>query len=174
MTTVTLGTPEVEAVIARRRALGHDRRDEQWGDRYFMAPHATTAHSELCVTISSVLRLLARPLGLVTLGEHNLGTGPKRYVVPDGAVVRFRTPGVYQETALLVVEVLSPGDDTPFKVETVFGSLGVVEVLLADPATATLQLLRHTQGAYLDVDRSEVLGVTVTELAQQIDWPEGP
>ena len=171
MTTVTLGTPEVEAAVARRRAQGLDRRDEVWGERYFMAPHATTAHSELCLTLMSALRLLAKPLGLVALVEHNLGTGPKRYVVPDGAVVQTRHPGAYQETALLVVEVLSPGDDTPFKVATVYGALGVEEVLLADPVKRTLQLLSHGQDGFSEVDRSEVLGIGVADLFASIDWP---
>lgn len=171
MTAVTLGSPEVEAALARRRVLGQDRRDEVWGSRYFMAPHATTAHSALCASIGGELYRLARPLGLVTLAEHNLGTGPQRYVVPDGAVVRTRTPGAYQTTALLVVEVLSAGDDTPFKVATVYAALGVEEVLLADPAAGSLQLLTNRPGGFLPTDHSDVLGIDVEVLHAAIDWP---
>lgn len=172
MTIVTLGTPEAEAAISRRRALGQDGRDEIWGELYYMAPHASTAHAALCASLTVALHALARPRGLVTLAEHNLGTGPSRYVVPDGAVVRARTPGSYQETALLVVEVVSPGDSTPFKVETVFGALGVEEVLLADPSTKHLQLLRRTRDGYVETDRSEVLDVAIVDLEQALDWPE--
>jgi len=68
--------------------------------------------------------------------------------------------------------VVSPGDSTPFKVETVFGALGVEEVLLANPAEKHLQLLRRTDDGYVETDRSEVPDVAIRDLTNAIDWPE--
>ena len=65
MKTVILGTPppEIEAVIARRRALGQDTHDEIWQGEYHMAPAPHQWHGYLVAQLHDALKPLARQRG---------------------------------------------------------------------------------------------------------------
>jgi len=46
------------------------------------------------------------------MGEFNLGVSEHDYRVPDGGLHRQRPRGVWQATAALVIEILSPHDES--------------------------------------------------------------
>lgn len=171
MTTVIGGPrpPEVEALLARRRAAGLDGRDECWGGRYYVAPHGTLAHSIVASEVNAELRGRARARGLLSLAEFDLGTGVQDDAVPDGGVV-LDASGLYAPTALVVLEVLSP-DDATFDKFAHFGAHGVAEVLVADPATRSVRSWRLTDGAYVESDTCSALELSMAALTAAIAWP---
>ena len=72
--------------------------------------------------------------------------------------------------AALLVEVVSPGDET-FEKFSFYAAHGVDELLTADPATRQVRCWRRRESGYDEVDRSEVLGVAAAELTAAVDWP---
>lgn len=172
MTTTVIPGPvpaEVEQYLKDRRERGLDARDECWGGRYYVAPHATTGHAAVTAEVSAEIRARVRPQGLLVLAEFNLGTGPQDFTVPDGGVVTSET-GVYAATALLVVEVLSPEDAT-FDKFAHYAAHDVPELLLADPRARAVSCWQRQGDSYVEVPGSELLGVTAAELTAAIAWP---
>src|SRR5215213_7848817 len=135
MKTVILGEqpPEIAAFLARRRALDQDRLDEVWEGEYHVVPAPHFWHAHVQNTLAELLGPLARAAGLVGAGEFNLGEQGD-FRVPDGGYVRGMPDEVFVPTAAIVVEVLSPGDETWMKFGF-FARRGVEEVCIADPRT---------------------------------------
>lgn len=160
---------ELEELIARRRALGQDLFDEVWNGEYHMTPGPSVRHARVDRELARLLDPGRRRAGLVDTGIFNLGDNDN-YRVPDGGLHRGRPVGVYVPTAAVVVEVLSPGDETydkfPFYAEH-----GVDELIVADPEARIVQMWRLGDDAYTETDRSELLEVTAAELTREIDWP---
>jgi len=175
--TVVLGPrpPELDALIARRHALGQDRFDEVWEGEYHMVPGPQWGHAEVDQSLAEILGPLARAQGLRVGGSTNIGR-EGNYRVPDRLVARHPIRGVYQPTAAMVVEVLSPDDET-FEKFGFYAAHGVDEILVADPAERTVRLWRlggAAEGAareYLEVDRSDLLDIRADDLRDQITWP---
>jgi len=171
VTTVILGAPPLElaALLTRRRVLGLDAHDEVWEGVYHLAPHAHSDHGIVELEVGVALRRHGRAVGLVATAAFNLGE-PADYRVPDGGLHRQRPAVLYVPTAALVVEVLSPGDETMGK-RAFYAAHGVEELLVADPAAQTLRLWRLEGPEHAEMTRSALLGVTLEELANEIDWP---
>ncbi len=168
MTTIIRGPrpPAIEAWLERRKRLGQDRFDEVWEGRYVVAPEAHSNHSTLQLRLADLLRPAARRLGLLEAGSFNLGE-PGDFRVPDaGLIVR---PGVWHDTAVLVVQILSPDDETFAKLDF-YTAHSVRELLVLDwqPRTARVFALQESQA---ERGRSEVLGMTTEEIVAVIDWP---
>lgn len=77
---------------------------------------------------------------------------------------------MYVDTAALVVEIVSPDDETWEKVPF-YAIHGVAEVMIVDPSKRTVAWLRLRDGRYEPTDKSELLGIDVADFAGQIDWP---
>jgi|SRR5579884_1857876 len=171
MKTVVLGDrpAELEALLERRRALGQDLFDEVWEGEYHMVPAAHPWHGYVDNQLSVVLEPLARAAGLVGTGPFNLG-GPDDYRVPDRGYHRGIPSTVWVPTAVVVIEVVSPDDETWEKFGF-YARRGVEEVGVADPLASGLRWFRLAGERYEETDRSVVLGITVEELAARIDWP---
>jgi hypothetical protein len=101
----------VELELERRRALGLDKFDEVWNGVYWVAPHADSDHGLLDDRVAILLHPWAKRAGLLGSGGFNLGT-PDDYRVPDRGFHRSRPGSAYVETAPVVVEIVSPGDET--------------------------------------------------------------
>lgn len=174
MRTVILGErPAVlEELIERRRKLGLDRHDEVWEGEYHMSPAAHSWHAFVQATLLELLGPLARAQGFVAITDFNLGDHRHDFRVPDLGVHASLPDAVWVPTALLVVEVLSPDDESWQKLGF-YAARGVREVLLADPKERTVTwLARNAAGdGYDEVTRSEVLGVEVAEVVAGIAWP---
>jgi hypothetical protein len=172
MRTVIAGEhAEIDAWIARRRALGQDRLDEVWHGEYHVAAAPNFWHSTICGDLGAELRRLGGPLGLVVGTGFNLGDDRHDFRVPDLGVHRLRWEGDWVPTAAMVVEVMSPGDESWLKFDH-YAAHGVDEFLIADPAARGLHLFVLVDGEYRPWDASPLLGVTVAELHAAVRWPD--
>lgn len=169
--TVILGDPppEVEALIESRRRTGADRRDELWEGDYHMNPAPRKRHAILVSQMLERLGPVARRGGLITTADFNLGV-PDDYRIPDAGLHRDASDAVYVDTAPLVVEVLSPEDETMEKLPF-YASRGVDEVVIVDPDERRVTWLALADGGYDEVDRSALLDVDVAGFANDIAWP---
>lgn len=68
------------------------------------------------------------------------------------------------------MEILSPDDESWEKLGF-YAEHDVDEVLLVDPAERTVTWLALHDGAYEPVERSRLIDLGPTELAERLDWP---
>jgi Uma2 family endonuclease len=133
-------------------------------------PAPQSQHGRIEWQLAGILSPLATAAGLRALGQFNLGEEGD-YRVPDGGLVRPGPDGVYVATAVLVVEIVSPGDETRNKLPF-YAAHRVSEMLIVDPQTRSVEWLALAEdGEYAGIDRSGVIALTVDALAAQIDWP---
>jgi Uma2 family endonuclease len=79
--------------------------------------------------------------------------------------------GTYATTAALVVEIVSPGDETWEKVPF-YAAHDVDEVLIVDPTTCDVHWLALDHGSYEPVARSRLIDLGPADLVAQIDWQQ--
>ena len=161
---------ELEALIERRRAQGLDRYDEVWAGEYHMVPAAHPSHGYVDNQIAVLIDPHTRRAGLVGTGPFNLGA-PDNYRVPDRGLHRGLPSTTWVRTAAMVVEIVSPDDETWDKLDFYAAHL-VDEVLIVDPQERSVTCLRLEAGRYLPVEVSGLLTVAAAELARRVDWPE--
>lgn len=169
--TVVLGPrpAELEAFLDRRRALGQDLFDEVWEGVYHVVPAPHFRHGYLDNVLAVLLGPYAERAGLVGAGPFNLGE-PDDFRVPDRGYHRDPVASVWMPTAAIVVEVVSPDDETWAKFDF-YGRHGVDEICVADPLARELRWFAQDGSAYAEVGQSAVLGVRVADLAGEIAWP---
>jgi Uma2 family endonuclease len=174
MRTVVLDPPSagLEELLERRRRSGLDRLDEVWEGVLHMIPAPSFEHANLTQQLAVMLDAPARSAGLVpAMGEFNLGDSERDFRVPDGGVHRPGAAGVWLPTAALVVEIISPGDESWEKLPF-YAAHHVDEVLIVDPHKQTVDWLALSEhGAYEPVQRSALIDLGPGELAERIDWP---
>lgn len=158
MRTIVLGPPppELEALIARRRALGLDTHDEVWEGEYHMTPAASGAHAKLDQVLAECLGPLARAVGLEVTGPFNLGE-PGDFRVPDRGVHRRSASTTWYPTAAIAVEIESPDDESWEKLGF-YAAHGVDEVLIVSAQLRTVAWLWLEDGGYVSADHSRLLG----------------
>ena len=160
---------QVEDWLARRRALGQDRFDEVWEGEYHVAPAPSGRHAQVDDRLGWVLRPTRRARGParrhVLQHRHARTSGSQTGVLPRGR------PGRWNPTAAIVVEVVSPGDESRRKLDF-YHRVGVEEVLIVDPDARTVEWFTRGPDAFRPADGSILLGITITaDLAARIDWP---
>jgi Uma2 family endonuclease len=165
MTVVILGPrpPEVDALIERRRALGHDLYDEIWEGTYVMSPAPSTGHGWL----QSQLLAHLRGSDLFAVGPFNLG-GPDDFRVPDAGVLRQKPGAVWMTTAAIVVEIVSPGDRSLEKFDF-YAAHHVDEVCVIDPDARTVRWFALRGDRYEEVDASAVID---SSALSDLEWPD--
>ncbi len=162
---------EIDALIEYRRRLGLDHRDEMWEGVYRMNPPPSHEHQAIAQKLAVLLDGLAKDAGLEPLiQEFGLGDGKDNYRVPDGGLHRPGASGVWHPTAALVVEIVSPGDESWEKLPF-YAEHDVDEVLIVDPAKRTVDWLGLQESEYKPIERSGLIDLSASELAEQIDWP---
>ena len=168
MRTVVVGTrpPEIDALIAQRRARGLDSFDELWNGDYHLNPAPHPRHGMVDQQLSALLFQRAKERSLVPVGVFNLGTADN-YRVPDLGYCRSQPATVFVPTAALVIEIVSPGDET-FEKLPHYTAFGVDEVIVVDPDTHTERIFRGLD----EVPDTSVLGITAEWLATQLVWPD--
>jgi Uma2 family endonuclease len=169
--TVVLGERPraIEEFIARRQALGQDAFDEVWDGEYHVVPGPSAEHGRVDYELSALLLPPARAAGLVGTGPFNLGTRDD-YRVPDGGLHRGSPKGTYLPTAAVVIEVVSPDDETYLKIDF-YASHGVEELVVADPQLRTVRIWQLIDGALVETGQSDLLGANATELTRAVAWP---
>jgi Uma2 family endonuclease len=162
---------ELEALVERRRVSGLGRLDEVWEGVLHMVPAPNDAHADLAQQLAEILGPPARAAGLFpTMHEFNLGDSRDDFRVPDGGLHRARRWGTWEHTAPLVVEIVSPGDETWEKLPF-YAAHRVDEVLIVDPGERAIHWLGLAGGEYGPIERSGLLDLGHDELAERIDWP---
>lgn len=172
MATVLLGEnpPVLDEWLARRRELGQDRSDEVWEGDYHVAPGPSMEHALVDSRLARLLSPLAEAAGLHLTTAFNLGNA-QDYRVPDGGLHREPRGGAFADTAVMVVEVISPGDETMAKFGF-YARHGVAEVLVADPGARTVRVWQLRDGGrYDETGHSRLLAVDTATLTAELDWP---
>ena len=108
--------------------------------------------------------------GLEITSQFNLGESEHDFRVPDGGLHRPGAGGMWHPSAALVIEIVSPGDESWQKLPF-YATHNVDEVLIVDPAERTVTWLALREGEYRPVQRSGLVELGPTELVEQIDWP---
>jgi Uma2 family endonuclease len=158
-------------LLDRRREAGIDRFDEVWQGVLHMVPAPSFERARIAQLLGLVIEGPARAAGLLTLTSgFNLGESEEDFRVPDGGLHRPGATGVWHSTAALVIEILSPGDESLRKLPY-YAAHDVDEVLLVDPVKRTVEWLALREGEYAPVERSALIELGPAELAAQIDWP---
>lgn len=171
MRTIVVGPrpAELEALLERRHATGADLYEEVWHGEYHMAPGPSGAHGWVDREIAVIFRPFARRVGLLDSGPLNIGE-PDDHRVPDAALRRKAQTAVWNPTAALVVEIVSPGDESWAK----FGFYAehvVDEGVIIDPGTQSVTWFGRAGPAYEEVDRSAGLDVDAADVIAEITWP---
>ena len=163
-------TPEIEALKERRRRAGLDRLDEVWEGVLHMVPAPHGRHAKIAQQLAELLGPLAREAGLEpTMHEFNLGRSEEDFRVPDGGLHREFCDRVWYPTAALVVEIVSPEDET-WKKLPFYAAHGVDEVLIVDPSQRSVHWLARAGEEYREVERSGLIELGVDDLAERIEW----
>ncbi len=162
--------PELTALIAKRRALDLDRFDELWEGVLHMNPAPHGRHARLQAQLIKLLGPLAEAAGLIDLYVFNLGASDD-YRIPDAGLLHPGPDELYYTTAALVLEIVSPGDQSYEKLPF-YATRHVDEVLIVDPLARTVHWLALTGGSYEPIDASRVITLGPAELAERISWPE--
>jgi Uma2 family endonuclease len=144
MVAVRATTDQVPALaeeIGRREATGENTYDEWWNGVYRIVTGPSPEHSRLVGKL--FVLLLAEAVGLHVAAPVNIGINREDCRVPDLGVYHPETPRTSQaflETAVMVVEVLSPGE-VPGEKLAFYGAWGVQEYLEIDQGRRTARLL---------------------------------
>jgi Uma2 family endonuclease len=162
---------EFEALLERRKRLGQDRKDEVWEGVLHLVPAAAHRHGNLAQQFAELLGPTARAAGLEPMiAEFNLGDSKDDFRVPDGGLHRPGAAEMWHPTAALVLEILSPGDETWEKLPF-YAAHHVDEVLIVDPDDRQIHWLALGDGRYEPIERSALIDLGPTKLASLIDWP---
>jgi Uma2 family endonuclease len=175
MRTVVLDPPTVglEELLERRRRWGADHHDEVWEGVLHMGPAPHGRHVDVQQQLAELLGPVARAAGLCpTIGEFNLGDNAEDFRVPDGGLHRVREDILWYPTAALVLEIVSPGDESWEKLPF-YAAHGVDEVLIVDPQERSVSWLGLAGEEYRPIERSGLIDLGAQELGEQLDWPPG-
>lgn len=162
---------EFKALLERRHRLGQDLPDEVWEGIYHMNPAPNRRHAYMVQQVAELLGPLARAAGLVPMMSiFNLGD-PSDYRVPDGGLVHPGPDAVYVPTAALVLEVVSPDDETWHKLGF-YAARGVGELLIVDAQRRRVDWLSLSGSEYTEITRSALIDCGPAALADRLDWPD--
>lgn len=171
MRTVVLGElpVELEQMIQRRRAQGLDTFDEVWEGTHHMAPAARFRHAYLDNAIAIVLAPFAAAGGFIGSGPFNLGDRDD-YRVPDRGLHRALVDATYLDTAAVVVEIVSPDDETYDKFGF-YAAHAVDELIVVESDERRIRLFTLDASTYAETERSSLLRVDAADLTAAITWP---
>jgi Uma2 family endonuclease len=144
-----------QALLDDRRWKGADRWDEMWEGELHMVPPPSERHQDVSFRLIRVLGPLAAERGLLARFETGLFRpgSDQDHRVPDQLYGRpeLRSERGFEGGASLVVEILSPGDETYAKLDW-YASVGVGEVLAVDPGTRAVELFANRDRRMVRVD----------------------
>ena len=174
MRAVILEVPE--ALLEERRRTGADRWDEVWEGTLHMVPPPADPQQKFGTYLLVALAPIATKLGLESRHEGGYFRADDDYRQPDIHFARaehFTDRGL-EGPAELVIEILSPGDESRDKLGF-YAAMSVGEVLLVDPLSREFELLRlSSMGAYEAVEAEDTGVVRCSALGVSFSLVEGP
>jgi Uma2 family endonuclease len=160
---------EIDELLERRKRLGLDHADELWEGVLHVNPSPHGRHGLVVQQLAELFAGLARAAGLVPL-MTDLNVGAKGdYRVPDGGILYPGPARLYYPTAALVVEILSPKDESWAKLPF-YAAHDVAEVLIVDPKQREIHWLGLRGEGYEPLERSALIDFGPAELAERIVW----
>jgi Uma2 family endonuclease len=135
-----------------------------------MVPAPSGPHSLIESQLHRLLGPRAMAAGLAMSGQCNLGASEHDFRVPDSAVHRSPPTGVWNPTAALVVEIVSPQDESWEKLPF-YAAHDVDEVVIVDPQERSVSWLALAGGEYRPIEHSGLLDLGAEDLVEQLDWP---
>jgi Uma2 family endonuclease len=132
-------------------------------------PPPSVEHERLAHGLHVLLDPYASAIELVATGTVGIGTEDD-YRVPDLALLRPGYAPQWNRTAALIVEIVSPRDDTWDKLPF-YAAHQVDEVMIADPQERRIHWLGlKGNDGYRPLERSRLPGVSSTELSARLEW----
>ncbi len=150
MRAVLLDAPT--SLLEERRRLGHDRWDEVWEGILHLVPPPSNRHQRFGTQLLVALAPIADALGLEVsyeTGVYRPGPGEDDYRVPDLVLTTAeqRSERGVEGRAELIVEILSPGDESRDKL-SFYAEMGTPEVWLVDPVSCDHEIYLLRGGRY--------------------------
>jgi Uma2 family endonuclease len=159
---------EIDELLDRRKQLGLDRADEMWDGVLHVNPTPHGRHGRVLGQLAEIFGPLGRAAGFIPIADFNLGTKGS-YRVPDGGILRPGPDRLYYPTAALVIEIVSPDDETWAKLPF-YAAHDVEEVLIVDPKQREVHWLALRGDHYEPIERSVLIDLGREELAERIAW----
>lgn len=154
-------------LLEERRRHGVDRWDEMWEGELHMVPPPAERHQSLGSGLLAAFHPLVTARGLKIAYEIGLFASDDDYRVPDLAVYRPDQASArgLEAAAELVVEIVSPGDESRAKLPW-YAAHGVAEVVLVDRDSLAVEVHRTVDGVpeRQAEARPDVLGCTFERL----------
>jgi Uma2 family endonuclease len=125
-------------------------------------PPPSVEHERLAHRLHVLLGPAASAAGLIVAGTIGIGS-ENDYRVPDLAVLRPGYAPQWNETAALVVEIISPRDDTWDKLPF-YAARYIDEVVIVDPGRPQIHWLRLEGGEYRPIERSRLFDTSRGDL----------
>jgi hypothetical protein len=146
--------------------------DEVWDGVYHAATPLATSGTIALVRedLRTALGPLAQQAGLHLIAAFNIGEWDENYRVPHMGLHREQGWDICTPTAALVVEIVSPGDESWEKLPF-YAAHDVDEALIVDPEKHSVDWLGLSDGEYRPIARSGLIELGAAELGKQIDWP---
>ncbi len=159
---------EIDELLYRRKQLGLDRADEMWEGVLHVNPTPHGRHGRVLQQLTEIFGPLAHAAGLIPMADFNLGT-KGNYRVPDSGMLRPGPDRLYYPTAALVVEILSPEDESWAKLPF-YAAHDVDEVLIVDPKKREVHWLALQGDGYTPIEHSSLIDLGAEQLAERIAW----
>lgn len=151
-------------LLEQRRRSGADLWDEMWEGVLHMVPPPAERHQLLGAKLCAVLLPIAETLGLRLVQHIGLYRADDDYRGPDLAAYRpdQTSRRGLEAAAELVIEIVSPGDESREKVPW-FAALAIRDIFLIDRDTLDVERFEPRDGRPIQTDhtRSEALGCTI-------------
>jgi Uma2 family endonuclease len=160
---------ELEAARKRRQELGLDHWDEVWEGVLHMIPPPSVEHQEVGALLAELLGPSARGAGLRFTLEVAIGQDEHNYRAPDLAALRLPSAIQWNQTAALVVEILSPRD-TAWDTLAFYADHNVDELLYVDLEKREIIWMALQDGEYRHVERSGLIDLGLAAVRAQLNW----
>jgi Uma2 family endonuclease len=165
MATLVLGPPppELTGFLERRRSLGQDLYDEMWEGVYHVAPAPNAWRGYAVRRVAQLLSAATNAAGFTVTSPFNLGERDD-YRVPDLGCHRDLPTTTFVPTAAIVVEVVSPDDQSYAKLPF-YVAHAVDEVLVVDARSQSARWFVNSENGYEERDASRLVGVASADIA---------
>ncbi len=135
-----------------------------------MIPPPSVEHERLLIKLGRLLGPHADAAQLEITGGIAIGADDDDYRVPDLTLLRPGSQPQRNDTAALVIEIVSP-DDKSWDKLPFYAARRVDELVIVDPAKHSVDWVVRAGDRYESTARSGLIELGPEQLAEQLDWP---